>query len=1335
MIQDRNLSMNSQVYSHLENENDQNLMNLNLIHRDQSIPPRHGFMSKSLFLWVYDTIKKGMNKALKEDDLPPLDEKMCSSENYRRFDANLNNSKREFINADSKKKQIILIKLFYGVFKSQVQVIFLLTLGAAVAAQLEPFLTIYILKAYSEPREIENLIIGVAFFTFFVSFKVLVDVHLSFQESIMGLKMFGSFSSAIMDKILKLSINQKEKYTLGDLQNYLQIDIQQANQFYKSIMNLAIFPIRLIFCIVIYYSIVGVRANVGLFTSFAQFFINVSLGKIYQNYQIQYMKAKDERMNVLDEILSGIKTIKLEAYHYFFSNKISQKRKNEAYLALKKNLFGLIFNISGKFFYILNLILCVQFYDISSISDLLLITSNYGTLSSLLESLLAQIVSVIIAHSSFIRLQNLLYEESNINLNMYKQLQPLNTSDDQSILLQNISFKYPQSKEEDQINQSQEEFLLKIDEFSVKKGQLIAVIGPTGSGKSMLLQSLIQETQIQKTNNIGVSSFYVQKQDISIATQNSWVMKGTIRDNIIFGSQFNFDPERYKQVLQSTQIIQDIENLPLQDLTLVSEKGDSLSGGQKRRVNLARTIYRGGELFLLDDVLTGLDSQVTRQVMTECITGSLMKDSTRIIFQSNLNYLNSVDKIYILNEGQIVKVGSYLEISNSPFYQELSQKQLGHFNDDLSEQDDEQESQIQEQKNEKRSDDSQQIQPFQIQINQNESGNRFKDSEDQREGKVESWVYKKVFYLYGGCCTAFLFVILGLVSTYFQMQQFNILKSEKNDSQSNDGEMDEGSNNKNNEDSNDFTSTMIKFLIFLILTELFDILKTFVFCFKNYTFCKSFHEDIAKSLLNASYSEFYSSYPTGVLSNRLSNDIMSVDQKVYELLNPILSIIFGCLGIFFVFLTIKQGSLYIVNIVAIIIWVYITKVYTRIQREITRIETVSKSPILNYFSEIYRGTLYIKQCVNHNIPIKEFQQYINTNLRNQIVSSAVKNLYIFLILFVVIIFECTLFIIMFYDTSVSGEKLTMVLITAINFGILVMTALLVWSIFETHAGINIERCCKLAYQIPQENGSPFMALSQQQQQQNNLSEMSSIQHNAIHANQASFGIKNKNLELIKNLNFNVSYREKIGIVGRTGAGKTSLTNGLTSLFELINGELLINGKSIKDYEAYDLRQIFSVIPQEPFVFEGTLKENIDPTQNYNQSQIQNIYNQLNLQEHYSFKSGLNSSIHLKGVNLSAGEKQLISISRCLLKNSSIILIDEATSCLDQQTEKKITDLVAEKLQDKTILTVAHKLNTVLQSDRIFVINQGQLIEQGEPQALLAQKNSSTFYKMLKRFVK
>ncbi|EAR85830.3 ATP-binding ABC transporter (macronuclear) [Tetrahymena thermophila SB210] len=1323
MNQDRNQSLNSEAYSHLENENDQNLTNL--IHRDQSIPPRHGLLSKSLFLWVYDTIKKGMNKTLKEEDLPPLDEKMCSSENYRRFEASLNDSKKEYINAESKKKQIFLIKLFYGVFKRQVQVIFLLAFGAAVAVQLEPFLTIYILKAYQEPRDVENLIIGVAFFIFFVAFKVLADIHLSFQESIMGLKMFGSFSSAIMNKILNLSINQKEKYTLGDLQNLLQIDIQQANQFYKSIMNLAMFPIRLIFCIIIYYSIVGNRATVGLFTSFAQFFINISLGKIYQNFQIEYMKAKDERMNVLDEILSGIKTIKLEAYHCFFSTKISQKRKNEAYLALKKNLFGLIFSFSGQFFYILNLVLCVKFYDISSISDLLLITSNYSALSKLLEGLQQQIVSLIIAHSSFIRLQNLLYEESNINQNIYKQLLPSNKSDDQSILLQNISFKYAQSQD-NQLNQPEDQFILKIDEFSVKKGQIIAVIGPTGSGKSMLLQSLVQETQIQKNNNIETSSFYVSEQDISIATQNSWVMKGTIRDNIIFGSQFNFDPERYREVLQSTQIIQDIEHLPLHDLTSVSERGDSLSGGQKRRVNLARTVYRGGELFLLDDVLTGLDSQVTRQVMTECINGPLMKNTTRILFQSNLNYLNSVDKIYILNEGQILKVGSYLEISNSPFYQQLSQNYLGHFNDDLQDQDS-QENQIQEQKN----NNNQSIQPFQMQFNQNGYGNILQNSEDQREGKVESWVYKKVFQLYGGCCTAIIFVILGLVSTFFQMQQFNILKSGKDESQSNDNQNEKINDNQNNEESDDFTSTMIKFLIFLVLTQFFDILKTFVFCFKNYTFCKDFHEDISKSLLNASYSEFYSSYPTGVLSNRLSNDIMSVDQKVYELLNPILSILFGCLGIFFVFLSVKLGSLYIVNIIAIIMWVYLTKIYTQVQREINRIETVSKSPILNYFSEIYRGTLYIKQCVDHSIPVKEFQQFININLRNQIVSSAVQNLFMFLILFIVILFECTLFIIMFYETSVSGEKLTMVLITAINFGMLVMYALLVWSIFETEAGIKIERCCKLAYQIPQENGSPFAVLSQQQQ---NNSEMLEIQHNAIQAKQASFGIKNNNLELIKNLNFTVTQREKIGIVGRTGAGKTSLTNGLTSLFELINGELFVNGKPIKAYEAYDLRQIFSVIPQEPFVFEGTLKENIDPSQNYNNSQIQNVYDQLNLQEHYSFKSGLNSRIFLKGVNLSAGEKQLISISRCLLKNSSIILIDEATSCLDQQTEKKITDLVAEKLQDKTILTVAHKLNTVLQSNRIFVINQGQLIEQGEPQALLAQKNNSTFYKMLKRFI-
>ena len=232
-------------------------------------------------------------------------------------------------------------------------------------------------------------------------------------------------------------------------------------------------------------------------------------------------------------------------------------------------------------------------------------------------------------------------------------------------------------------------------------------------------------------------------------------------------------------------------------------------------------------------------------------------------------------------------------------------------------------------------------------------------------------------------------------------------------------------------------------------------------------------------------------------------------------------------------------------------------------------------------------------------------------------------------------------------------------------------------------------------------------------------------------------IKFKNVEIryranlnlvLKNLSFGIYPNEKIGIVGRTGAGKSTLLRSMLRIVEACNGKILIDDLDIRTLDVRDLRRRVTLIPQDVYLFEGTLKANLDPNNEYEEGFLWDSLDAVGLRDTFQKRKGLESEIKEHGGNLSDGEKQLISLCKAFLKDNKIVLIDEVTDNVDLTTEKRIQEIIRKRFLNFTVLMIAHRINSVVDADRVMVLEKGEIVEFEEPAKLLENKES-VFYHM------
>ncbi|KAK0161586.1 hypothetical protein PV327_010042 [Microctonus hyperodae] len=907
--------------------------------------------------------------------------------------------------------------------------------------------------------------------------------------------------------------------------------------------------------------------------------------------------------------------------------------------------------------------------------------------------------------------------------------------------------------------------------LKINGGQLCSIIGPVGSGKSSLLNILLHELplgagiikllQYDKgkssvvRNNGGFITDSLELK-ISYASQEPWLFSGTIRENILFGETYEI--KRYQEITQVCSLLHDFKQLPKGDLTIVGDRGASLSGGQRARINLARAIYRQADLYLLDDPLSAVDTRVARHLFERCIL-NFLQGKTRILITHQVHFLKQADIIAVMEHGFIRNQGSFNSLKSSNEFNEILnqlneddtiEKKDNYIKSDVD--DDTMDDEVKRiedyedkvfrrrstmQVSRRISTRSYDSHLFMSNVRTMEQVEEVVDDEEIVTGKLSNQVFIRYFRKGGRIITlvllAFNFVLSQVVisgSDYWLSYWTN---SETARSCIHDTlhhcKLSEGESNSilNNTllgsysllDEDGLLPTNYAIYIYTILIVgciVLSISRGIFFMTVCSTAGKKLHDDMFFNVIHATML-FFNTNSYGRVLNRFSKDIGAMDEILPKTALEALQIILVMIGILVVIIIVNPWMSVPIIIIGVIFYIIQRYCQNTIQ-DMKRLESVAKSPVFSHVSTTLNGLSTIRSR-GSNVQImlcKQFDEYQNNHTSAWYLSLAIASAFGFIFDFIACIFTacvCFSFILMNRDNIFGGSvglaiSQSLILSGMLQYGIRLLT--------EVRSEMTaVERIVQYT-DLPRE---PFGEPS------SNLSEHW-LSRGKIQMKSVFFSYKKGDPPVLKNLDFILEAGWKVGIVGRTGAGKSSI---IAAIFRLaddgLQGEILIDDKDLMSIELEDLRKNISIIPQQPILFSESLRYNLDPFSKHSDDDLYNVLREVEL-----YNISLDQRVSEGGTNFSVGQRQLICLARAILRNNRILILDEATANIDPGTDALIQRLIRSKFVNCTVITIAHRLNTIIDSDRVLVMENGSVVEFANPYELLVGNPDSYFSRMV-----
>ncbi|KAM7360228.1 red dog mine isoform 2-T2 [Cochliomyia hominivorax] len=836
---------------------------------------------------------------------------------------------------------------------------------------------------------------------------------------------------------------------------------------------------------------------------------------------------------------------------------------------------------------------------------------------------------------------------------------------------------------------------------------LAAIVGPVGSGKTTFLNVLLGEVQID-------SGEVLVNGKVSYCCQEPWVFEGTIRDNIVFVEDYN--ERRYKRILKVCALERDLELFPRGDLTIVGERGVSLSGGQKARINLARAVYRKADIYLLDDPLSAVDTHVGKHIYERCIN-DFLSTKVRILVTHQLQYLFDVEHLLLMGSGRIVAQGSYQELQRSKQFQFLAQT---HHECGAGSAADTTGDEVSVNSHLSRSDSDKSMEHYYHLLRPDEMPVEDVNKEAQAVGSVKFDVYLSYFKALES--TVILIIIVGLFICarimlngvdYFLSrwviweENKNLHLVDTNNSFIGTLKMNTTSEQHLQERAIERQKRVIVYSTMLGATLVVYLLRTFGFFRMCLRISLKLHDRLFLGITRTSMY-FFNTNSSGRILNRFSKDIRTVDADLPHTLMDCLSFAIDASGVLII-VAIANFWLLVPAVVIVICLVGIRYLYVNTSRSVKRLESISRSPVYSLTNQTFQGLTTIRALEAESVLETEFHDYLNAN------TSAW-----FLFLSCTRAFALwTDIICVFYITVVTFSFL--LLKTEFNSGDVglailhssTMIGMCQWGMRQTaeleNQMTSVERILEYTEQPPE---PPMKTIDKLKPKCEWPSE------GRIEFINFKLKYNPKESYVLKDLNFTIESNEKIGIVGRTGAGKSSI---IQSLFRLAynEGVIRIDNVDIEQLGLYDLRSKISIIPQDPVLFSGTLRYNLDPLEECSDTDMWKALEDVELRGHVStLIGGLNCRMYDGGSNFSVGQRQLVCLARAILRKNKILILDEATANVDPETDKLIQKTIRKKFFECTVLTIAHRLHTVMDSDRVLVMDAGQAVELGHPYELL-----------------
>ena len=876
--------------------------------------------------------------------------------------------------------------------------------------------------------------------------------------------------------------------------------------------------------------------------------------------------------------------------------------------------------------------------------------------------------------------------------------------------------------------------------LKVKQGMFVAIVGPVGSGKSSLLRAVGKEL---KTINGQVKS----KGSIAMVSQQAFLINDTLKNNILFGKEYK--KEKYEAVVEMCQLLPDLEILQSGDQTEVGERGINLSGGQKQRISLARAVYSDSDIYLIDDCLSALDAHVGKEILKQVILGHL-RGKTILMASHHTHFLDQTDFIYILKEGRISKSGQFKEINKSALFKSMGKKTVQNNSKEIQK-DNKKLKQIaitssrEEQQSIK-------LQTKNINNLKNENSGRLTRKEQRKIGIVDA----KVIHFYiskGGFCLFFATLAIFITTSVFsvtidwwpaQWYQDHLDLPKQG-----------------------YIGTYVELIIFFLFTS---ILKGYIFSFFASQSSYKIYRQMLLNLLRKPLM-FFDTTPSGIIMNRMTDDTeindLDFPRQFYNVINSIFIILTS-----FTLMAFASYLMLIILVIFIVLMTWVFKRYLTASSELKRILRMSRSPILSTVSEMVNGITQIRLYRYENALLKKWRFFQEVSVNSQLHESYCIN---WVLLFMYTAFSCTSLVVglsflakrkfglMTGDSSTLVGLVMQYVLTLVN---------LVYS-FSNSLGKFMTELCVVERLKEYCDFTEFEA---------DFSKKKDREVSEDWPSPAKFEIENLSIRyreglplVIKHLNLVVKAGEKVAIVGRTGSGKSTLILALMKIIEAAVdenkeiGTISVSGVDISKLGLHKVRKAMSVIPQDPNLLNGTLRFNLDHFGLASDTEILQVLNKVKffetikrdkIQERgliglpessqsetenqfqtatttdqetpsegfYPIKQILEMKIEGKGANLSVGQRQLISIAKSLLEKSNIFLMDEATASVDKKLDQQIQKVILNEMKGRTVITIAHRLETILSYDRIVVMQNGEKVEEGSPAELMEEKG--IFYGMM-----
>jgi len=824
------------------------------------------------------------------------------------------------------------------------------------------------------------------------------------------------------------------------------------------------------------------------------------------------------------------------------------------------------------------------------------------------------------------------------------------------------------SKEDDIASDTTQVEPFKLHEMNISIGrnELVAVIGGVGSGKSSLLAAMAGD--MRRTN--GSVTMGATR---SFCPQYAWIQNTSVRENILFGK--DYDRRWYESVIDATALRPDLEMLPNSDMTEIGERGITVSGGQKQRLNIARAIYFNSDIVLMDDPLSAVDAHVGRHIMDNAICG-LLKDKCRILATHQLHVLNRCDRIIWMQEGRIETVDTFQNLINN---HEGFQKLMA--------------STAQEEKVEKEVDAVEGVDKSKAaEKRKNAKRGAALMQQEERAVKAVSWgVYAAYIRASGSLLSGPLIILLLIIA-----QGANITTSLWLSWWT----------------SNKFGYSEGTYIGAYAALGFFQAFMMFAFSVSLTVLgTKSSQVMLQKAMtrvLRAPMS-FFDTTPLGRITNRFSKDVDIMDNNLTDAMRMYFFTLAMIISVFILIITyfhyfaIALGPLFLM-------FLFSASYYRASAREMKRHEAVLRSGVFSRFGEGVSGTASIRAygLQDHFIKgiraaVDEMNSAYYLTFSNQrwlaVRLDSIGNLLVFTtgILVVTSRFDVS--------PSIAGLVLSYIL------SIVQMIQFTVRQLAEVENAMNsTERIHYYGTELDEEAPLHLKDVPD-----------SWPQKGEIVFNEVQMRYRNGLPLVLQGLNMTVAGGERIGIVGRTGAGKSSIMSTLFRLVELSGGSISIDGVNIATVGLKDLRTRLAIIPQDPTLFRGTIRSNLDPFNEHTDLELWSALRQSDLidaeaklDDKHPGRIHLDGTVEEEGLNFSLGQRQLMALARALVRGSQIIVCDEATSSVDMETDQKIQRTIATGFKGKTLLCIAHRLKTIIGYDRICVMDQGRIAELDSP---------------------